>query len=163
MGIVFESGGLEIIWKIFRKKSTILKLGLMLKGISALMNLDTDGEDKQLVKSMKKAADSVHTAMVTRAARDSDFDGHQILEGEYLGILDGVLLGNYSDEEMLLEKIGLAFDKFSPEVITLYYGQGVNGETAAEAAAVIRRNNPKAELTVVDGGQPVYHYIISAE
>ena len=112
---------------------------------------------------MKKAADGVHTAMVTKAARDSDLDGQQIFEGEYLGILDGLLLGNCSDEEMLIDKVGRALKKFRPEFITVYYGQDVNGENAKKAASIILGNNPELELTVVNGGQPIYRYIISVE
>ena len=101
--------------------------------------------------------------MMTKAARDSDFDGYQIQEGEYLALLDGVLLGNCSNEEMLFGKMGLEFIKFNPEFITIYYGQGVSEENAGEAAKVISSRFPEVEMNVVNGGQPVYHYIISVE
>ena len=101
--------------------------------------------------------------MVTYAARDSDFDGHQIHAGEYLALLDGSLLGSYSSEKTLLKELGWAFNDFDPEFITVYYGQDVDEHDAREAAESIAGCFPDAELSVVDGGQPVYYYMISVE
>ena len=112
---------------------------------------------------MKEAAANVHTAMVTYAARDSDFDGHDIHAGEYLALLDGALLGSYSSEDALLAALSEAFSRYDPEFITVYYGEGVEEADADGVAAVITGSFPNAELSVVNGGQPVYYYMISVE
>ena len=133
------------------------------QGISALLNFNIDENEEPLVEAMNEAAARVHTAMVTYAARDSDFDGHQIHAGEYLALLDGVLLGSYSSEKTLLKELSWAFDEFNPEFVTVYYGQDVDEGAALEAAETLGGCFPEAELSVVNGGQPVYYYMISVE
>ena len=112
---------------------------------------------------MVNAMQSVHTAMVTYAARDSDFDGHAIHAGEYLALLDGALLGSYTNLKTLFKELSWAFDEFSPEFITVYYGADVQQSDAEDAAGTITGCFPDAEVSVVDGGQPVYYYMISVE
>lgn len=112
---------------------------------------------------MLAAIGNVHTAMVTYAARDSDFDGHSIHAGEYLALLDGALLGSYTNIKTLFKELSWAFDEFAPEFITVYYGQDVRKEDAEDAAGTITGCFPEAEVSVVDGGQPVYYYMISVE
>ncbi len=145
------------------KRVIVIPTKTVPQGISALLNFNIDENEEPLVEAMKEAAANVHTAMVTYAARDSDFDGHQIHAGEYLALLDGALLGSYSSEKTLLKELSWAFDEFDPEFITVYYGQDVDEYDAKEAAEAIAGNFPEAELSVVDGGQPVYYYMISVE
>jgi dihydroxyacetone kinase-like predicted kinase len=101
--------------------------------------------------------------MVTYAARDSDFDGHSIHAGEYLALLDGSLIGSYTNTRTLFKELSWAVDDFHPEFITVYYGEDVTEEDAEKAAETIRGNFPDAEVSVVSGGQPVYYYMISVE
>ena len=145
------------------KRVIVIPTKTVPQGISALLNFNIDDNEEPLVEAMKEAAANVHTAMVTYAARDSDFDGHEIHAGEYLALLDGALLGSYSSEKTLLKELSWAFDEFAPEFITVYYGQDVDEHDAREAAETIAGNFPDAELSVVDGGQPVYYYMISVE
>ena len=145
------------------KRVIVIPTKTVPQGISALLNFNIDENEEPLVEAMKEAAANVHTAMVTYAARDSDFDGHQIHAGEYLALLDGALLGSYSSEKTLLKELSWAFDEFDPEFITVYYGQDVDEHDAREAAESIAGCFPDAELSVVDGGQPVYYYMISVE
>ena len=145
------------------KRVIVIPTKTVPQGISALLNFNIDENEEPLVEAMKEAAANVHTAMVTYAARDSDFDGHEIHAGEYLALLDGTLLGSYSSEKTLLKELSWAFDEFDPEFITVYYGQDVDEYDAKEAAEAIAGNFPEAELSVVDGGQPVYYYMISVE
>ena len=112
---------------------------------------------------MNAVIGNVHTAMVTYAARDSDFDGHAIHAGEYLTLLDGALIGSYANIRTVFKELSWAFDEFEPEFITVYYGEDVCEEDANEAAKTITGNFPDAEVSVVNGGQPVYYYMISAE
>ena len=145
------------------KRVIVIPTRTVPQGISALLNFNIDENEEPLVEAMKEAAANVHTAMVTYAARDSDFDGHQIHAGEYLALMDGKLIGSYSSEKTLLKELSWAFDEYSPEFITVYYGQDVNAEDAQAAADSIAGCFPDAEMSVVNGGQPVYYYMISVE
>ena len=145
------------------KRVIVIPTRTVPQGISALLNFNIDENEEPLVEAMKEAAANVHTAMVTYAARDSDFDGHEIHAGEYLALLDGALLGSYSSEKTLLKELSWAFDEFDPQFITVYFGQDVDEHDASEAVDSIAGCFPDAELSVVDGGQPVYYYMISVE
>jgi hypothetical protein len=101
--------------------------------------------------------------MITYAARDSDFDGHVIHAGEYLALLDGSLIGSFTNTKTLFKELSWAIDDFHPENITIYYGEDVTEEEANTAAETIVGNFPDADVIVVNGGQPVYYYMISAE
>ena len=145
------------------KRVIVIPTKTVPQGISALLNFNIDENEEPIVEAMKDAAARVHTAMVTYAARDSDFDGHDIHAGEYLALLDGTLLGSYKSEDALLEELSGAFGQYSPEFITVYYGEGVDEASADGVAAVLTGSFPQAELSVVNGGQPVYYYMISVE
>ena len=145
------------------KRVIVIPTKTVPQGISALLNFNIDDNEEPLVEAMKEAAANVHTAMVTYAARDSDFDGHDIHAGEYLALLDGALLGSYEQEDTMLEKLREAIEQYDPAFLTVYYGEGVTKEEAEKAAEAIAEVFPNAELSVVDGGQPVYYYMISAE
>ena len=133
------------------------------QGVSAMLAFNIDAEAGQLAADMTAAAGNVHTAMVTYAARDSEFDGHSIHAGEYLALLDGALLGSYSSIPTLLKELNWAINEFSPEFITVYYGADVSAEDAAEAEETVAGCFPDAEVSLVSGGQPVYYYMISVE
>ena len=133
------------------------------QGVTALLNFNPEESEQAVIDTMLEAVGNVHTAMVTYAARDSDFDGHTIHAGEYLALLDGALLGSYSSEKTLFKELSWAFDELSPEFITVYYGSDVAEDKANEAAETIIGCFPDAEVSVVNGGQPVYYYMISVE
>ena len=145
------------------KKVIIIPTRTVPQGISAMLNFNPEETEENLIAAMNEAAGNVHTAMVTYAARDSDFDGHEIHAGEYLALLDGALLGSYSSEKTLFKELSWAFDELSPEFITVYYGSDVAEYKANEAAETIIGCFPDAEVSVVNGGQPVYYYMISVE
>ena len=145
------------------KRVIVIPTKTVPQGISALLNFNIDENEEPIVEAMKEAAANVHTAMVTYAARDSDFDGHEIHAGEYLALLDGVLLGSYGSEDALLQELSRSFSQYDPEFITVYYGEGVEESAADDVAAVLTGGFPEAEISVVNGGQPVYYYMISVE
>ena len=145
------------------KRVIVIPTKTVPQGISALLNFNIDENEEPIVEAMKEAAANVHTAMVTYAARDSDFDGHDIHAGEYLALLDGALLGSCGSEESLLQKLREAFGQYDPSFLTVYYGEGVEQDAAQKLAETIAGDFPDAELSVVDGGQPVYYYMISVE
>ena len=133
------------------------------QGISALLNFAPDESEESLVGAMGDAIGKVHTAMITYAARDSDFDGHAIHAGEYLALLDGALIGSYTNIPNLFKELSWAFDDYHPEFITVYYGDNVKQDEADAAAQTLIHNFPDSEVSVVNGGQPVYYYMISVE
>ena len=150
------------------KKIIVMPTRTIPQGISALLNF-TPGEDEDdvpvesLIGAMGEAMGNVHTAMVTYAARDSDFDGHAIHAGEYLALLDGSLIGSFTNTKTLFKELSWAIDDFHPDNITIYYGEDVTESEANAAAETIIGNFPDADVVVVNGGQPVYYYMISAE
>ncbi len=145
------------------KKVIVLPTKTVPQGVSAMLNFDVASDEETLAEAMAGAIDSVHTAMVTYAARDSDFDGHNIHAGEYLALLDGALLGSYAGVDELFRELGAAFEALGPEFITVYYGENVEQAQAEENSRSLETAFPDAELSIVRGGQPVYYYMISVE
>ena len=145
------------------KKVIVMPTKTVPQGVSAMLTFNPDEVEDQLIGLMNEAISRVHTAMVTYAARDSDFDGHTIHAGEYLALLDGALLGSYSNIKTLFKELSWAVDDLSPEFITVYYGADVTEDEANEAAESIIGCFPDADTSVVNGGQPVYYYMISVE
>ena len=133
------------------------------QGITAMLNFDPESEVSDIVETLTESLSDVHTAQVTYAARDSDFDGYAIHAGEYLALLDGKLIGSFTEMPAMLDKMSEAFDELEPEIITVYYGEDVSGEEAETTAKALEKAFPDAEVTVVNGGQPVYYYMISIE
>ena len=144
------------------KKVIVIPTKSVPQGISAMLCLDPDESEENMTAAMTEAIDKVHTAQITYAARDSDFDGHSIHAGEYLALLDGALLGSCDNIAPLLEKLGKAAD-FGPEMITVYYGEDVDENGAQATADKLEKIFPDSEIAVVNGGQPVYYYMISLE
>ena len=134
------------------------------QGVSAMMAVDPDMSDADAIaKAMTDAAQCVSTAQITYAARNSDFDGFDIHEGDYLALLDGKLLG--TDRDVSAQLVGLSDEAASREAefITVFYGEDVNEEDAHKACDAFTRKCPDAEVNLICGGQPVYYYIISIE
>ena len=134
------------------------------QGVSAMMAVDPDMSDADAIaKAMTDAAQCVSTAQITYAARNSDFDGHDIHEGDYLALLDGKLLGTDRDVSALLDGLSDEAASREAEFITVFYGEDVNEEDARKACDAFTRKCPDAEVNLICGGQPVYYYIISIE
>ena len=146
------------------KEVIVVPTATVPQGISAMMCVDTEEPDPQnILQAMTDAAANVTTAQITYAARNSDFDGFAINEGDYLALCDGKLLGTDRSLDVLLERLArLAADK-SAEFITVYAGEGVSDEDAARAAALFETVCPDAEVSALPGGQPVYYYIVAIE
>ena len=146
------------------KEVIVVPTATVPQGISAMMCVDTEEPDPQnILQAMTDAAANVTTAQITYAARNSDFDGFAINEGDYLALCDGKLLGTDRSLDVLLERLAqLAVEK-SAEFITVYAGEGVSDEDAARAAALFETVCPQAEVSALPGGQPVYYYIVAIE
>ena len=146
------------------KNVVVIPTASIPQGVSAMMAVDPDMSDADAIaKAMTDAAQNVSTAQITYAARNSDFDGFDIHEGDYLALLDGKLHGTDRDVSALLG--GLADEAASrgAEFITVFYGEDVAEEDAHKARDIFTDKCPDAEINLICGGQPVYYYIISIE
>ena len=133
------------------------------QGVSAMIAVDDAAGLEDMADCMSEAAKRVHTVQITFAARDSVFDGVEIKEGEYLALIEGSLAANGTEAAAVIDSIAATLGGFAPEFITIFSGEGVSEEDAALVAERIGAASPGAETTVIQGGQPVYQYIISAE
>ena len=134
------------------------------QGISAMMSVDTAEEDPQaILAAMTEAAAAVTTAQITYAARNSDFDGFAINEGDYLALLDGKLFGTERDITFQLTRLAALAAEREAAFVTLFYGEGVSQEEAEAAQALFTEACPETEISLLSGGQPVYYYTISIE
>ncbi len=133
------------------------------QGVTAMMAVDPELERSVLLETMTESIKNVATAQITYAARDSDFDGFQIKEGDYLALLNGKLFGTDRDITVLLESLAREARDRGAEFVTLFHGENVTGEEAQSAQKIFAGQCPDAELSVLPGGQPVYYYIISIE
>lgn len=145
------------------KKVIVIPTKTVPQGITAMLSFDPASAEDVIEAEMSAAIESVHTAQVTYAARDSDFDGHDIHKGEYLALMDSALLGSNADLDKVLLTIADAATDLDPEIVSIYYGEDVQADAAQHAAELIGGRLPMSDVNVVDGGQPVYYYMISFE
>ena len=146
------------------KEIIVIPTATVPQGITAMMSFDPDETDPQTIaQAMVAAAQTVSTAQITYAARNSDFDGFAINEGDYLALLDGKLFGTSRSMEDLLEKLSRHAAEADAEYINIYSGEGVSEEEGARTEALFAQRCPDAEVAAIPGGQSVYFYIISIE
>ena len=146
------------------KQVIVVPTATVPQGITAMMNADLEQEDPQaLADAMAEAASAVTTAQVTYAARNSEFDGFAISEGDYLALENGKLFGTDRSIDPLLSKLAEDAKARGAEFVTIFYGEDVTEEDARKAEAVFTDTCPDAEISVLSGGQPVYYYVISIE
>lgn len=133
------------------------------QGISAMLVFDADAEQEDNTAAMNEAMEAVRAGQVTYAARNSDFDGKKIKEGEYLGLCEGKLAANSKRQHDVLKKLIRELVSAASTFATIIYGEGVTEEEAAKVEELFRKENHDLEITVIHGGQPVYYYILSVE
>ena len=145
------------------KRVVVVPTKTVPQGVTALLNFDESAEVESIRATFDEVIAGVHTAQVTYAARNSEFDGHKIKAGEYLGLMDGALLGSWNSLGALTKQLCKAMKKLKPEFITVYYGEDVTATDAQAMSDSLTLAFPGAEVNLVFGGQPVYYYMISAE
>ena len=134
------------------------------QGITAMMNVDFEAESAEVItEAMTESLSTVSTSQITYAARNSDFDGFDIHEGDYLALQEGKLFGTDTALEVLLEKLAQDAAEKEAGFISIYFGSDVTEEEAQKASEIFANICPDAEIAVLSGGQPVYYYIISME
>lgn len=150
--------------KLAKKKVCVLQTRTIPQGISAMLAFDPDAKYKDNCLNMTRAIDGVSTGSVTFAARDSDFDGHIIKKGEIMALANGKLAFVEQDIEKAAVRLTQKLTKRDSNFITLIYGEDVTESEAEHLAEAIKAKvPPTVDISVVNGGQPVYYYFISVE
>ncbi len=145
------------------KQVIVLQAKTVPQGISAMIAVDPDGEAADNTAAMEAAMAGVTTMEITYAARDSEFDGAAIHAGDYLLLVDNQLFGTEKNLDAALDKLAQESAQRGGEFISIFYGEGVQAGEAEGAQAKFEAACPEAEITTLEGGQPVYHYLISVE
>ena len=135
----------------------------MPQGITAMLSFDPEGEVDANVQTMTEVMDTVDTMQITYAARDSDFDGYDIHQGDYLAMYGSSLFGTSRDIKVLLRSLAEKVRDEGKEYITIYYGEDIQEKYAQKTADLFAKICPEADVNLLRGGQPVYYYMISAE
>lgn len=134
------------------------------QGLTAMLTYDPDAAADENAAEMFKAAERVSTGQVTYAARNSEFNDKKIKEGELLGLVNGKLTFTEKNRNKAIAKLAKQMIGRDTAFITLIYGEGVTDDEAEETRRFIENKIAKnVEVTLVNGGQPVYYYILSVE
>lgn len=154
----------EMAVDIADRKVIVLPTRTIPQGISAMLSFDDAADAETNAVAMMQAADRVATGLVTFAARNSDFDGHKIKEGEILALENGKLSFTEKDLTKAAVKLARSMVKKDSSFVTVISGCDVNEEEAEKLTEQISAKMPSGvEVTRLNGGQPVYYYIISVE
>ena len=133
------------------------------QGVTAMLSFNPEGSIEENTEALTEALGTVDTMQITYAARNSDFDGHDIHEGDYLALYGNQLFGTSKDIKVLLKSLAEKVRDDGKEYITIYYGADVKEKHAQKAADLFADICPNADVNLLNGGQPVYYYLISAE
>lgn len=146
------------------KKVVVIPTTTVPQGITAMMSVDLEsGDADSIEQSMLDAIQNVSTAQITCAARDSEFDGADIHEGDFLALFNGKLFGVNKSIAVLMDQLAEVAKSQNAEFVNVFYGEDVDPAEAEVDAACFSEKLPMAEVSVLSGGQPVYYYIISIE
>ena len=145
------------------KKVIVIPSKTVPQGITAMLNFNPEGSEEENTEALTEALGTVDTMQITYAARNSDFDGYDIHEGDYLALYGSALFGTSKDIKVLLSSLAQKVRDDGKEYITIYYGADVKEKDAQKAADLFSDICPDADVNLLSGGQPVYYYLISAE
>ncbi len=133
------------------------------QGITAMLSFNPDGTEEENTEALTEALGTVDTMQITYAARNSDFDGYLIHEGDYLAMFGSSLFGTSRDIKVLLRSLAEKVRDEGKDYITIYYGADIQEKHAQKAADLFSEICTGADVNLLRGGQPVYYYMISAE
>lgn len=134
------------------------------QGISAILAYDSDADISKNMQLMTDAASKVATGQITFAARDSEFGGFKINENDILALLDGKLVFTEKNPVKAASRLVRSMVCKNIEFITIIYGDSISEEQAQELKAAVEASlKHPVEITLINGGQPIYHFVISAE
>ncbi|MBQ3549806.1 MAG: DAK2 domain-containing protein [Clostridia bacterium] len=150
--------------KLSTRKVVVLPTRTIPQGITAMLNFDPDADADANAIAMQKAYANVQTGQVTFAARDSDYDGHQIKKGELLALANGKVSFTETDLEKCVIKLTKDLSDKETAFVTLIHGEDVKEAQAERICEALQdKLGRDVEVTLVNGGQPVYYFIISVE
>ena len=153
----------QVVPLVEDKRVVVLSSTTVPQGIAAMLMVDPEADENANTAAMNEAISRVHTSQITYAARNSDFDGFQITEGDYLALEENQLFGTDKDLDNLLQRLAHADSQQGAEFINIFYGEDVTDADAQKALKIFQEACPSAEISLLPGGQPVYYYLISAE
>ena len=149
---------------IATRKVIVLHTRTIPQGITAMLSFDEGADTEANAIEMQKAAERISTGQLTFAARDSDFDGKKINKGEIMALLNGKIVLTDTDLAKTATKLVGKMIKKDSQFVTVLYGEDVTDSQAAELETQLNaKYGSKVEITFINGGQPVYYYIISVE
>ncbi len=146
-----------------KREVGIVATRTMPQGISALLAYNPEADLETNLRAMEEAANAVHSIEITRATRSVQWQGLEVREGQVIGLLEDQLVVAGEDEDDVVLRTLAKAPLADCELATVYYGERVPEETAQALARLIRQEHPKLTVEVVNGGQPLYNYVISAE
>ena len=150
--------------KLADRKVVVLPTRTVPQGMSSMLAFDPEAEVEANIIEMNQMSEKVDTGLITFAARDSDFDGHKIRRGEILALQNGKLVNVGNDVLKTTTRLARAMCKKGTGFITLISGCDVSHEDAEQVLAAVRAKVPSdVEVTLLNGGQPVYYYMLSVE
>lgn len=143
----------------------VLQTKTIPQGISAMLMFDEEASADDNMMAMTQAAENVSTAQVTFAARDSEVEGVPVKQGEIMGLCNGKIRFVGTDKVDIAYKSAVKiFKRNQSSIITLIYGSDASEEEAQELKSRLgNKFGDDVEISVVDGGQPIYYFIISVE
>lgn len=145
------------------RKVCVLQTRTIPQGMAAMLAFDPDNDFNDNRLAMTKALEGVSTGQITFAARDSDFEGHSIKQGEILCMDNGKLAFVEKDLAKAAFKLTKKLVKSDSSFITILYGSDVTDEAAEALQKQISNKFSNLDVNLINGGQPVYYYIISVE
>ena len=145
------------------KKVIVIPSKTVPQGVTAMLSFNPEGAEEENSEAMTESLATVDTMQITYAARNSDFDGYDIHEGDYLALYGSALFGTDRDIKVLLKALAEKVRDEGKEYVTIYYGADVKEKHAQKAADIFAEICPDADVNLLSGGQPVYYYLISAE
>ncbi len=149
---------------ISTRKVVVIHTRTIPQGISAMLAFDPDSDENANAIEMQKATERIATGQITFAARDADFDGFKIKQGEIMALLGGKVTFTEQSLEKSVLKLLKKMVKSDSEFITVICGEDVSKSQAISIERQVKEKfGAKTEITFINGGQPVYYYIISVE
>ena len=145
------------------KEVVVIPTKTIPQGVTAMLSFNPEAGREENAAAMTESIENVVTLQVTYAAREAEIDGVTIHAGDYMALEGSSLFGTSAELQQLMQGLAEHTAELGREFITIYYGQDVSLEAAQQAQALFTEACPEAEVNLLDGGQPVYYFLISAE
>ncbi len=146
------------------RKVVVLQTKTIPQGISAMLMFDDEADTDKNALAMTQAAENVQTALVTFAARDSEVEGIPVKKGEIMGLCNGKIRFVGADKvDIAFKAASKLIRKYQGEIVTLIYGEDTTEEEAEALKQKLEEKFGDLEISIVNGGQPIYYFIVSVE